>query len=60
MWLSLRGLRINLVVFLMGSEKPDQHDAVLVLNRDDQAIVIRLDIKDDAFLLFLVFSRART
>jgi hypothetical protein len=46
MWLSLHGLRINLVVFLIGAEKADHHHAVLTLHHGDQAIIIRLDVKD--------------
>jgi hypothetical protein len=46
MWLSLHGLRINVVVFLMEAEKPDHHHAVLISHHGDEAIVIHLNVKD--------------
>src|SRR6266403_4950954 len=46
MWLSLHRLRINFIVLLMRSEKPNHCDAGLVLHHDNQSIVISLDIKD--------------
>jgi hypothetical protein len=46
MWLSLHGLRINLVIVLAGAEKADHHHAAFISHRGDQAIVVRLNVKD--------------
>src|SRR5487761_505516 len=45
MWSSLHGLRINLVVVLVRSKKPDHHHAMGILHDRNQPIVVALDVE---------------
>src|SRR5882672_231832 len=47
MWSSLHGLRINLVVVLVRSKKPDHQHAMGVLHDGNQPIVVALDVEYD-------------
>src|SRR2546423_1454700 len=39
---------VNLVVFSVGAYKPDEENACVVMNFDDEAVAVAFDVKHDA------------